>query len=91
MRDRNKAKQSKVNFVWQLFASLPFVVGRADLAKTQGNINQVQIGLGYRNPARLGHVQGKRRREGMVYSETETGRDREKDIIYSLLINSFYY
>lgn len=54
VRDRNKAKQSKVNFVWQLFASLPFVVGRADLAKTQGNINQVQIGLGYRQLGEIG-------------------------------------
>lgn len=47
---QSKTKQSEVC----LAAFCVAVVGRADLAKTQGNINHVQIGLGYRRLSEIG-------------------------------------
>lgn len=46
---QSKTKQSEV-----CLAAFCTVVGRADLAKTQGNINHVQIGLGYRRLSEIG-------------------------------------
>lgn len=81
---KRESKQSKTKQSEVCLAAFCFVVGRADLAKTQGNINQVEIGLSYRRVGEIGECRLLIQTGGMMSSE----KARK---IYSLLINSFYY
>lgn len=75
---KRESKQSKTKQSEVCLAAFCIVVGRADLAKTQGNINQVEIGLGYRRLGEIGECPLLMQTGGMMSSE----REKERYIVY---------